>query len=88
MLPEAISRSSTPATCRSRSPLPAEVPSAADRPDAVRHLHRRNALLSERHLLPVVGANGEARLRAVATDGHRLAKAELPAPEGAPACRA
>jgi DNA polymerase-3 subunit beta len=30
----------------------------------------------------VVGANGEARLRAVATDGHRLAKAELPAPDG------
>jgi DNA polymerase-3 subunit beta len=30
----------------------------------------------------VVGAGGEARLRAVATDGHRLAKAEAPAPEG------
>jgi DNA polymerase-3 subunit beta len=29
-----------------------------------------------------VGAGGEARLRAVATDGHRLAKAEAPAPEG------
>ncbi|MYZ49333.1 DNA polymerase III subunit beta [Propylenella binzhouense] len=31
----------------------------------------------------VVGAGGEARLRAVATDGHRLAKAEAPAPVGA-----
>jgi DNA polymerase-3 subunit beta len=30
----------------------------------------------------VVGS-GDARLRAVATDGHRLAKAEIPAPEGA-----
>ena len=30
----------------------------------------------------VVGEGGEARLRAVATDGHRLAKAELPAPTG------
>ena len=30
----------------------------------------------------VLGDGGEARLRAVATDGHRLAKAELPAPEG------
>jgi DNA polymerase-3 subunit beta len=30
----------------------------------------------------VVGGGGEARLRAVATDGHRLAKAEAPAPEG------
>ena len=30
----------------------------------------------------VIGEGGQARLRAVATDGHRLAKAELPAPEG------
>jgi DNA polymerase-3 subunit beta len=30
----------------------------------------------------VVGEGAEARLRAVATDGHRLAKAEVPAPEG------
>jgi DNA polymerase III subunit beta len=30
----------------------------------------------------VVGDGGHARLRAVATDGHRLAKAEVPAPEG------
>jgi DNA polymerase III subunit beta len=30
----------------------------------------------------VVGEGGEARLRAVATDGHRLAKAEVPALEG------
>jgi DNA polymerase-3 subunit beta len=30
----------------------------------------------------VVGEGAEARLRAVATDGHRLAKAEAPAPEG------
>ncbi|MGQ7793240.1 DNA polymerase III subunit beta [Faunimonas sp. B44] len=30
----------------------------------------------------VVGSGGEARLRAVATDGHRLAKAEAPAPAG------
>jgi DNA polymerase-3 subunit beta len=30
----------------------------------------------------VVGDGGNARLRAVATDGHRLAKAELPAPNG------
>jgi DNA polymerase-3 subunit beta len=30
----------------------------------------------------VVGDGGQARLRAVATDGHRLAKAEVPAPEG------
>jgi DNA polymerase-3 subunit beta len=32
--------------------------------------------------LHVVGEGERARLRAVATDGHRLAKAELPAPEG------
>jgi DNA polymerase-3 subunit beta len=30
----------------------------------------------------VIGEGAGARLRAVATDGHRLAKAELPAPEG------
>jgi len=30
----------------------------------------------------VVGDRAEARLRAVATDGHRLAKAEMPAPSG------
>ena len=30
----------------------------------------------------VVGEGAMARLRAVATDGHRLAKAEMPAPEG------
>lgn len=30
----------------------------------------------------VVGSGDEARLRAVATDGHRLAKAEIPAPAG------
>ncbi|HEX9905745.1 MAG TPA: DNA polymerase III subunit beta [Propylenella sp.] len=30
----------------------------------------------------VVGSGADARLRAVATDGHRLAKAEVPAPEG------
>jgi DNA polymerase-3 subunit beta len=30
----------------------------------------------------VVGEGGEARLRAVATDGHRLARAEIAAPEG------
>ncbi len=30
----------------------------------------------------VVGDGSQARLRAVATDGHRLAKAEVPAPEG------
>jgi DNA polymerase-3 subunit beta len=30
----------------------------------------------------VVGEGAQARLRAVATDGHRLAKAELPAPAG------
>jgi DNA polymerase-3 subunit beta len=30
----------------------------------------------------VVGDGANARLRAVATDGHRLAKAELPAPDG------
>ena len=33
--------------------------------------------------LHVVVEAGEARLRAVATDGHRLALAEMPAPEGA-----
>ena len=32
--------------------------------------------------LHVVGNGAEARLRAVATDGHRLAKAEIPAPDG------
>jgi DNA polymerase-3 subunit beta len=30
----------------------------------------------------VVGSGADARLRAVATDGHRLAQAEAPAPEG------
>lgn len=30
----------------------------------------------------VTGEGAEARLRAVATDGHRLAKSEIPAPEG------
>ena len=33
--------------------------------------------------LHVVTEGGEVRLRAVATDGHRLALAEMPAPEGA-----
>ena len=33
--------------------------------------------------LHTVMEDGEARLRAVATDGHRLALAEMPAPEGA-----
>ncbi|MDQ0465698.1 DNA polymerase-3 subunit beta [Caulobacter ginsengisoli] len=33
--------------------------------------------------LHTVVENGEAKLRAVATDGHRLALAEMPAPEGA-----
>lgn len=35
--------------------------------------------------LHTVLENGEAKLRAVATDGHRLALAEMPAPEGAAA---
>jgi DNA polymerase III subunit beta len=32
--------------------------------------------------LHVVGSGADSRLRAVATDGHRLAKAEIPAPDG------
>ena len=57
---------------------------AADRQDAVRHLDGRDALLPQRHL----SARGAERprapsLRAVATDGHRLAQVELPLPQGA-----
>ena len=56
----------------------------ADRQQPVRHLHGGDALLSERHL-PAYGRRpaGRAMLRAVATDGHRLARVETPAPQGA-----
>ena len=58
-------------------------PDPADRQDPLRHLHRGDALLPERPL-PARGGRGRRRrkLRAVATDGHRLALAEMPAPEG------
>jgi DNA polymerase III subunit beta len=54
----------------------------ADREDPVRHLHRRDALLSQRHLSAHDRGDGKLKLRAVATDGHRLARAEVEAPAG------
>ena len=59
-------------------------PEAPDRQDALCHLHRGDALLPQRHLsAPGHAAARQATLRAVATDGHRLAQAELPLPKGA-----
>ena len=58
-------------------------PQAADRQDPVRDLDGRDALLFERHLSAHGGHGKSPTLRAVATDGHRLAQVELPLPEGA-----
>ena len=55
-----------------------------DRPHPLRHLHRGDALLPERHLsaTPPRAATPACCAR-VATDGHRLARVEMPLPEGA-----
>ncbi len=56
-------------------------PQAPDREDPVRDLHRGDALLPQRHLLPHDrGRPARTMLRAVATDGHRLARVEIAAP--------
>ena len=55
---------------------------AADRQRAIRDLDRGDALLSQRHLFPHRRVDGKTMLRAVATDGHRLARIETPAPAG------
>ncbi len=56
---------------------------APDRQDAVRDLDRRDALLPQRHLPARRRRAAKAQmLRAVATDGHRLAQVELDAPAG------
>ena len=61
--------------------LAAERPQAPDRQDAVRDLDRGDALLSQRHLSAHRRrAARRSVLRAVATDGHRLAQVELDAP--------
>ena len=60
-----------------------EGPQAADRQDAVRDLDRRDALLPQRHLSARRRGAKAQKLRAVATDGHRLAQVELDAPKGA-----
>ena len=61
-----------------------EGPEAPDRQDAVRDLDRGDALLSQRHLSARRRrAARRSELRAVATDGHRLAQVELDAPKGA-----
>ena len=52
-------------------------PQAPDRQDAVRDLDRGDALLSQRHLSAHHRRRGPAVLRAVATDGHRLARVEI-----------
>ena len=50
----------------------------------VRHQHRGDPLLPERHLPRMPPTSRRHRvLRAVATDGHRLARVEEPSPEGA-----
>jgi DNA polymerase-3 subunit beta len=55
----------------------------ADRPHPVRDLDRRDALLSQRHLRHIRSkARARSKLRAVATDGHRLARADVDAPSG------
>ena len=57
---------------------------AADRPDPFRDLDRGDALLPQRHLPPCRQARAAPSvLRGVATDGHRLARVEMPLPEGA-----
>ena len=63
--------------------LPAGELRTPDRPHALRHLDRGDALLPERHLLHATEADGVKVLRAVATDGHRLARIQMPLPEGA-----
>ena len=63
------------------SALAAARAEAPDREDAVRDLDRGDALLPERHL-PSHARRHPARtvLRAVATDGHRLARVEIAGP--------
>ena len=57
---------------------------AHHRQDPLRHLDRRDPLLPERHLSACrQGRQDQAVLRAVATDGHRLARYELELPDGA-----
>ena len=56
---------------------------AADRQDPVRHLDRGDPLLPQRHLSARRRQPAKAHtLRAVATDGHRLAQMELDAADG------
>ncbi len=66
------------------SPTPFEIAGARfeapDRQNALRHFDRRNALLPERYLSPHRATSGtKPMLRAVATDGHRLAQMEMAA---------
>jgi DNA polymerase III subunit beta len=49
----------------------------------LRRVHRGDALLPQRHLPARRRARSRAVLRAVATDGHRLAQAQVECPEGA-----
>ena len=59
-------------------------PQAPDRQDPVRDLDRRDALLPQRHLSARRRRAARPQtLRAVATDGHRLAQVELAVPAGA-----
>ena len=63
--------------------LPAASAARADRAHPVRHLQRGDALLPQRHLHPHPrGGRASRSLRAVATDGHRMARAETEAPAG------
>ena len=61
---------------------------AADRPDAIRDLDRGDPLLSQRHLSALGRSAKAATLRAVATDGHRLAQVDLRCRRAPPACPA
>ena len=66
-------------------------PQAPDREDAVRDLDGGDALLPQRHLSCTPSRTGKDQpmLRAVATDGHRLARVEIAGAGRAPrACRA
>ena len=67
-----------------RFQLAGDRPQGHDRPHPLRHLHRGDALLPERHLFPCRHRRTAPQvLRGVATDGHRLARVEVPLPKGA-----
>ena len=82
-----ISPISTAGELSHRFALARQRSQGSDREDPLRHLDRGDALLSQWHL-SARGRSGGELLRAVATDGHRLAQAKCRGPRAPRACRA